>query len=664
MKLRLFCQVVTLMLALGFAQANELDSIKSNFRHILLGYAQSQDSIRADFVKIPPEKQMSDQAVVELHQRYPFDDNKLQGYLQAQLPDGTWPDINYADTRRSGWEPKIHTERALELAKVYKSKSSKFFGDPDVRRAIHSALAYWFSAKPKSLNWWNNEIGVPKTLGNLFILIEDELSPAEMSGAIEVMSAARFRMTGQNKVWLAGNILTRALLQNDSALVRQARDTIASEICLGRAEGIKPDWSFHQHGPQQQFGNYGLSFVSGMSFFARLFRGTSMSFDQAQMDILSNLINKGYRWVIWNRMMDVSSLGRQLFHNAQIHKGYALSFVAADLGIDGFARMGNTLTGHRHFFDSDFAVHRAKNWMCTVKMSSARVIGTERVNEDNIQGYYLGDGATYYYVDGTEYLNVFPFWDWRKIPGVTAYEDNGTPLPDIRKNKSRNRSAMVGGLEANGSGMAAMDFDRDGLKARKAWVMTDSIVVCLGAAIESDSTLAVTTSVDQRLRRRPLTRYNDGKWEKIEGKALCPPGLYHHDRTAYILTDSVIAESAVREGQWHSVMLLYTPETIEGEIVSLHLNHGVQPRGGRYVYAVVPDCTPEQAAKMAEKKPFTVLRNDGDAQVVDMGDGIWAAVYASGSVDLGDGRSFFAAQPGMYHLSKNLMIDKSNPFQL
>lgn len=93
-----------------------------------------------------------------------------------------------------------------------------------------------------------------------------------------MMQNAKFGMTGQNKVWLAGNVLIRALLQNDEALVKKARDIIVSEIVLGQKEGIKSDWSFHQHGPQQQFGNYGLSFVSGMSFSAICLRIRIMSF--------------------------------------------------------------------------------------------------------------------------------------------------------------------------------------------------------------------------------------------------------------------------------------------------------------------------------------------------------------------------------------------------
>ena len=127
------------------------------------------------------------------------------------------------------------------------------------------------------------------------------------------MENAKFGMTGQNKVWLAGNVMMRALLQNDYELVKMARDTIASEIVSGGAEGIKDDWGFHQHGAQQQFGNYGLSFVSGMSFFSGLFSGTSLAFDDKQLNILSTLIDKGYRWVIWKGMMDVNQMSAWLW---------------------------------------------------------------------------------------------------------------------------------------------------------------------------------------------------------------------------------------------------------------------------------------------------------------------------------------------------------------
>lgn len=58
--------------------------------------------------------------------------------------------------------------------------------------------------------------------------------------------------------------------------------------------------------------------------------------------------------------MDVSSLGWQFFHNAQIHKAYSLAFAAEDMGLAGFPAHGNTLIGHKHFDDSDYTFIVAK----------------------------------------------------------------------------------------------------------------------------------------------------------------------------------------------------------------------------------------------------------------------------------------------------------------
>ena len=468
----------------GHASEDEsLRQLKANYREILLSVVEAKDSLRADLWQIPPEKEMSDQVVVELHQRYPFDLDKIKAYLKALNPDGSWQDINYADTKRSGWEPKLHADRVLELAKLYHTPGTVFYHADEVEEAIHRALHYWFTARPRCLNWWYNQIGIPKTLGSAFILLEGQLSQEERAEAIRLMQEAKFGMTGQNKVWLAGNVLIRALLENDAAWVRAARDTIASEIRLGQIEGIQPDWSFHQHGPQLQFGNYGLSFVTSMAFFDRLFSGTTYAFEVEKRAILTSLVNEGFRWTIWHRTMDINALGRQFFHNAPLHKAYALAFAAEDLGLrEGFPRNANRLVGHKHFDHSDYTVHRTHDWMASLRMSSLRVIGTEHVNEDNILGYYLGDGATYFYTDAREYLNVFPFWDWRKVPGVTSYEAAhvADPLPDVNHTGSRNESNLVGGLTVGQRGISAMELQRDGLHARKAWVFTDSFVLCLG----------------------------------------------------------------------------------------------------------------------------------------------------------------------------------------
>lgn len=670
--------LLTFILALVWAsplrggESAAIDRIKANYRAILTPAATDTDSLTAGLVRIEKETEMSDQVVIELHERYPYDMAKINDYLSRLRPDGSWEDINYADTKRSGWEPKQHADRLLQMVKLYRTPGSPRYGSDTLDRQIHLALGFWLRERPKCLNWWQNEIGIPKTLGPACLLIEDELSADERSGIIDVLAAARFKMTGQNKVWLSGNILLRGLMEGDEALVKQARDSIMSEICVGRAEGIKADWSFHQHGPQQQFGNYGLAYISSMGFYYRLFRDTPFSFGPGQEQILRSFINEGYKWTVWNRNMDVSALGRQLFHNAQLHKAYAIAFTAADFGIDGFPENSNLLVGHRHFDDSDYTVHRAPAWMASVKMSSSRVIGTEVVNEDNHLGYYLGDGATYYYVRGDEYRDVFPFLDWRKIPGVTAYEDDA-PIPNIRQNKSRNRSGLVGGLGRGNRGMSVMGFDRDSLKARKAWLMTDEFVLCLGGAISSDSLRNVTTAIDTRMKRGPLTILEDGSWREVDGMEHregeeC---RIYHDSVGYIVMagDPLHFEASHRTGSWSTFMKMYQPATVEGDVVSLHLTHGIAPEEGKYLYFVLPASTPAEVATFDAAGKVRICRNDAQAQIIELkGENpeIWAAVYEAAPIDI-DGMAFSPSAPGIYCIRKGpdgFIIEDSNHFKI
>ena len=650
----------------------ELARIKQNYAKLLLPADTDKYHLNAALASLSPEERGSDQVVVELFQRYPSDTAKIRNLLSTLTDEGTWPDINYEDKKRSGWEPRIHTERILELAKLYRAEGSPYYQSPEVAQVIHKALGWWFTTMPVCLNWWYNQIGVPKTLGTACLLFESELTPEEKQGAVEVMKNAKFGMTGQNKVWLAGNVLMRALLQNDTALVRQARDTIASEIVTGQQEGIQPDWSFHQHGPQQQFGNYGLSFLSSMSFYSGVFAGTSMAFDADQLEIVRQLADKGYRWILWKGAMDISALGRQFFQMSQIHKALGAAFAVTELGggedesCNATASLlcgenygnhpTNTLTGHKHFHCSNYTVHRTPAWMATVKMASRQVIGAESMNGDNMKGYYVADGATYLYQDGREYLDIFPLWDWRKLPGVTAFESDA-PMPKLRAGyEPGNNCDFVGGLADGSQGMTVMDLDRAGIRGHKAWIFTDDFVFCLGAGVEADSTLSVTTAIEQCHKRGDLLALREGGWQKIEGHETLEgeARFFHHD-VGYITWGEgtrTVASEELRKGSWHDVMQMYpAAKEAEGEVVQLYLQHGRKPRNASYQYLILPDTDRDKVAGF-DLHAVNVLRNDRVAQAVALKDGsCWIAAREAVSLTLPGGTEVRIETPGVYRIS-------------
>jgi len=103
-------------------------------------------------------------------------------------------------------------------------------------------------------------------------------------------------------------------------------------------------------------------------------------------------------------------------------------------------------------------------------------------------------------------------------------------------------AASAGGLR----GMTAMELDRDGLHAFKSWLFTEDFVVCLGTGLRSDSSLRVSTTVNQCLRNdcKAQVIAVDGADEcwmalyepgcavgEAPGAGLTVPGVYHLEKT-------------------------------------------------------------------------------------------------------------------------------------
>lgn len=640
---------------------SEISVVKQNFQKIYLDDVTGSPLMR-ELVQHQPGFIISDRVVMELQQRVPFDRDRIERYIKNLSKDGSWTDINYNDTKRSGWDPRLHPERILEMVKAFMSPGVEYYKSPAFEKTIHSAMDYWFKAGLKCSNWYYNEIGVPRTLGTAFILFDEYLTADERVNAVRVMENSKFGMTGQNKVWLAGNVMMRAVLQNDFNLVKQARDIIVSEITKGGLEGIKDDWSFHQHGPQQQFGNYGLAYIYTMSLFSGIFADTSLAFDSRQLQILSNFISDGYQWIIWNGKMDISAMGRQLFDFAPVHKALSSAFAANSLGGDSASQFmdncftpENNFTGHKHFWQSDYTITRRHNWMASLKMASQRVIGVEALNGDNMRGYYMADGAMYIYKDGTEYLDIFPLWDWRRLPGITAYmDDSPLPMPG-KKDKYSNRSNFVGGLSDGINGISAMQLRRDGLKADKFWLFADSAIVCLGAGITSDSTLQISTSVEQSWHKgKVLVFQGDKKFEFNDRTSVQSSNLrILHNGIAYIFPKDgaeCTVEVARKSGNWHNIMQTYSDKKSSGSVFSIYMTHGTAPDNASYQYIIMPEAT---AATLKSFNPdsYKVIRNDKEIQAVMHNDVCWASVKSPSEMKVSSHADLNFLTPGLYRIS-------------
>jgi len=560
----------------------------------------------------------------------------IKPILDKLQSNGEWPDIDYTDKQRGSWPVIRHLSRILKMVKVYQNEKSAFYHQPKLLTDIKLALDFWLNNDFQCPNWWYPQIGVPLQMAPILILMEKELSLEQLTKGIKILDRAKIGMTGQNKVWLSGNVLLKSLLMRDDITIRKASSSIKEELKVSMGEGIQSDGSFHQHGPQIQFGNYGLSYVDNMIKWIRILRNTPFQFDESKLAILRDYLLNGQQWIVWKNQMDISACGRQLFVDAQRRKARDLArdFVQMETldpnnkTLYNQANKYETLSGNKHFWRSDFQVQRTPEYYFSVKMCSERVLGAESCNSENIQGYYLGDGATYLYQSGKEYENIFPYWDWKKIPGTTTQQDNKA-LPVLTASGYHIPSKFVGGVSDGKNGIAVMDYHRDGVSVKKAWFIFNDQIVCLGAGINSNSGLMVTTSVNQSfLSGEVVVKTNKEQILPVESSEVVNPKWILHDRIGYFFPDGgkLKLENKTVTGSWNRVALMYKEESINNQIFKLWFEHGVNPSGKTYAYCLVPQATKAKMQKLEDKPSFQIVKNGTDMQSVVSSDKHWGGV--------------------------------------
>lgn len=669
----IFTTIVVLFCTCFFASpAIAQNSLINQLRLRLSNYAlqENQLKLNAHLKTLNKDDYNGDQVILQLYQRRSANTNAVEKLLKNFNEDGTWTDINYNDTDNSGWDLRTHANRILLLTKEYLSTESKYYHDNTVSQKIHLALGYWFKHMPQNANWWYNKIGIPKILGEAIVLLKPELSKSERTDALRVMNQSDFGMTGQNKVWLAGNMFFKALLTDDEKLARQARDTIVSEIIISANEGIQADYSYQQHGPQQQFGNYGLAYITTMASWANIFNNTALQLSNKQLDVLGGLFNQGFNQIVWKGRLDINSLGRQFFKQAPEQKALALGFAAYDLlqvdpkhndvYLDFMKRnfsgtMLPELKGITNYYRSDMTVYRDKDWYNSIKMSSTRVIGAETGNNENLKGYYLGDGASYISVSGKEYTDIFPLWNWRNLPGVTCYETSKA-LKQLTFKGYRNNDDFAGSISNGLNGVTAFVLNRDSLTAKKAYFYIEGQMVCLGSGISSLQNDSVVTTMNQTWLNGEVTYFNEGE------NLLSPESTVskqeaswvYHDNITYVplMKTLITISNETHTGSWSNIIAKYPKDSISGKIFTIKVTAELKPVNADYAYAILPNEKPAVDGKTHLK--FEVLENSSEAQVVKSKNSNHFLIVAYQPCKIQDAALGTVAfeQPGLYQIEK------------
>ena len=588
--------------------------------------------------------------------------------------DGSWSDVNYTETPGGSWSPWSHSQRVLVMAKAYQTPGQAFYRDARLRGQIDAALAYEKKFYGATIiptgNWWFWTMGIPLDLGPTLVLMRGEMNQQTYD---DLVTAVYVRIgsspatrgiigptpTGENLVWSCYTHLSLGMLKDDATMLAAVRDAMSGVTRPTLGDGIQSDRSFHQHGAQLYTGGYGGSFGNDVARYALLTRNTPYELTPDALSAFADYVEDGIAWSLYGNYFDVSVISREVarptstgyngvaallqaaqFPSARANEIRASAAKAletwhgtmpAELAglaaqIESAHANGAWPSGHRHYFTSDYTVHRRPNWFASIKMFSTRTKSGEKTNEENLHGARQSDGRLYLVLRGDEYFNqdVWPSFDWTRLPGITV-EQKADTANDLYGLGTRTYAGGTGDAQ---NGVSAMELAPLGssMTAKKSWFFFDDAIVFLTNDITSLSGNRVETIVNQwplANESSPLARGND--WTQLEGVGYWFPNG----------ADAVQASRETRGGTWASLGGSSDTTPHSKSFVTLRFDHGTSPVNATAEYAIVPDVTSSQMRAWAAARPLAIVSNNDTASAVrdTRTNALGIAFWRAGSVE-------------------------------
>jgi chondroitin AC lyase len=649
--------LVLLILAASIASplsADDLADVRRNFRDFYTA---------ADGDRSSPRMQEALAALESVTR-----DVTRPGYL---LADGSWTDVNYAEVPSGRWSPWEHFRRLTVMAKAYQTPGQSFYRDPQLLASINAVLrrakdVYGPTTFPAG-NWWFWTLGVPLDLGPSLVLLQEDADRGLVDDlttaiAVKIGSGPTSRgisgpvPVGENLVWSSFAHLCVALLRNDAARLAKVRDAMATvTVPSVTAEGVKPDYSFHQHGAQLYNGGYGGSFANDVARYALITRSTSYALPSASNQAFANYLAEGISWTMIGSDFDVSVVGREVARpstsgfnglaglvqyalvpsprNGEIRSAAAkvlqtwnrtLPTELAGLTSALESAWPASPSGHRHFFASDYTVHRRPGWFASVKMLSIRTKSGESTNGENLLGSRQSDGRLSLSLESNDGFghDAWPLMDWARLPGITV-----ELRPDAASsNYGYGTRALAGGTSDGTNGVSAMEVAPLGstLTARKSWFFFDDAIVFLTSGITSPGPWKVETVVNHAPLRDGASSIAESgskrEWIVAGGIGYWFPSPGQNVRVT----------REIRSGSWSTLATSSSGDAGPMQMLTIAIDHGTQPVNADAEYVIVPNVSAESMQAWTSSRPIEIVANTASvAAARDLRNGVLGVVFWS-----------------------------------
>lgn len=619
-----------------------------------------------------------------------IDEAEIADLLESIQEDGTWPNIDYVDTTSTAFEHSQHLNNMVELALAYKQEGSPYYRDAEVKQAVHTALDFWLAHNFICENWWWNQIGTPERIGNVLLIMDEDLTEEQKTRADPVVGRANLgawgARPGGDLIKIAGIMGKHGLFKRDAGILNEALEAIVGEIgfAVDRGDpsdvrGLQKDYSFHhRHDRVTSTITYGNGYAGAFVDWADRVHGTAFAFPEEAIKLLVDFyldgINKHYAF---GKYPDPGALNRGITRRDALNPRSpevpekllrVTSYRQDELEKLVLIRSGKQkpdLASSQFFWHTEYYSHQRPHFFTSVRMYSTRNHSMEEpYNGEGVQNHHLGDGYNFITRTGAEYIDIFPVWDWQKIPGTTVVQKPSLPVPE--EIQQPGLTDFVGGVTDGTYGAAAFDFKSplDPLSARKCWFFFDDEFVALGTAIRSESPYPVATTLNQSLLQGDVVIMSKGDKSVLDRGEhdLDQVTWIHHDETAYLFPQpaAVRVENDHRTGAWEDITIqswAIKSEAVQKDVFTLWIDHGITPEQAEYAYIVVPGIEADQVEQYRLNTPIEILANTAALQAVQHRElGLSQIVfYEPGEITIANGITVSAETPGM------VMVKNSGP---
>ncbi len=563
-------------------------------------------------------------------------------FMSNMNADGSFNDIPYAAGVAGDVPFNNHLTRLRTMAIAYTFTGATYYSDVNLYNKIVLGLKYWNGNIHDAYNWYNDQISYPQLLGEMLVIMRSgstQLPAADLSAAINYLSSRDnpSTKTGANRVDEAVHWVYKAALTNDAAALNIAVDQAQSTLAIVNSgvEGINADYAFLQHNSQLMMQGYGRDFMDGIYNVAVYLVGTSFNFAPANLEIAYKFLHNSYVGTARGAYKDFNLDGRgisrinsnkgitaNIVANAiKVHPAYA-TILQADYDRITQAQPASYSIPqpyHVHYWTGDYTTHNRPAYAFGVRAVSTRTVRTETLNGENKLGTWLTDGATSIRVDGGEYYNIFPAWDWNKVPGTTMRQF-ATPQTNNNNVNTYGNTSFTGGVSDSTYGASTYKQNNGGVTATKSWFFFDNEIVCLGAGVSSTQSEMVATTVNQALLSGSVSRKAAGATTTIAaGTQEDFSGNLNwvlHNKVGYFFPagGNVSVSNQTQSGDWSAIGT--ASGAVSTGVFKLWMNHGATPANATYAYVVAPGLTTAAQMDAYNSSDIQILSNTPALQAV------------------------------------------------